>query len=196
MQQLLTLHLPPLPIALLPSATTQIEQDKGMAMIYNLVTAAQEWLTARAAAAPGASGAVDEEAEAKRLRDAEEAARTAARAHGTPVTVESFNAWKRQFDAAQALAKAAITEADKEADAKAARLTGRAWFVRQAAEGAQSEGGDEGALSSETEVDEAALLEDDSEVLPAEEEEDEEEDLDYEDDDDDGMLEEYLAGKN
>jgi hypothetical protein len=166
-----------------------------MAMIYNLVTAAQEWLTARAAAAPGAGGALDEEAEAKRLRDAEEAARQAARAHGTPVTLEAFNAWKRQFDAEQALAKAALVEANKDADAKAARLTGRAWFVRQAAEGAQSEAGDEGALSSETEVDEAALLEDDSEVLP-EEEEDEEEDLDYEDDDDDGMLEEYLATKN
>lgn len=41
-----------------------------MSMIYNLVTAAQEWLAARVAAGPS-SGGLDPEAEEKRRRDEE-----------------------------------------------------------------------------------------------------------------------------
>lgn len=41
-----------------------------MSMIYNLVTAAQEWLAARVAAGPSSSG-LDPEAEEKRKREEE-----------------------------------------------------------------------------------------------------------------------------
>jgi hypothetical protein len=92
-----------------------------MAMIYNLVTAAQEWLAARTAAGPGGGG-LDPEAEEKRRREEEEAARAAARAHGTPVTSESFTAWRQQYEAEVALQKAQLAEGSK--DDKAGRLTG------------------------------------------------------------------------
>ena len=68
-----------------------MQANLGMAMIYTLYTAAQEWLTTRAAEAPTAAGAgTDPDAERRRALEAEEAARAAARAHGTPVTIEAF----------------------------------------------------------------------------------------------------------
>eukprot|EP00878_Enallax_costatus_P018509 GHUV01019485.1.p1 GENE.GHUV01019485.1~~GHUV01019485.1.p1 ORF type:complete len:155 (+),score=59.56 GHUV01019485.1:420-884(+) len=58
----------------LQEATNELQQhiqdSLGMAMIYNLVTAAQEWLAARVAAGPTSSG-LDPEAEAKRKREEE-----------------------------------------------------------------------------------------------------------------------------
>lgn len=47
-----------------------LQDSIGMAMIYNLVTAAQEWLAARVAAGPSGSG-LDPEVEAKRRREEE-----------------------------------------------------------------------------------------------------------------------------
>jgi hypothetical protein len=44
-------------------------------------------------------GGIDPDAEEKKRREEEEAARAAARAHGHPVTVEAFMAWKAEYDA-------------------------------------------------------------------------------------------------
>jgi DNA-binding LacI/PurR family transcriptional regulator len=57
-------------------------------------------------------GYVDPDAEEKKRREAEEAARAAARAHGTPVTVEAFLAWKATYDAGQSAAAAAIARSN------------------------------------------------------------------------------------
>eukprot|EP00775_Hariotina_reticulata_P001515 gene1514-1851_t len=111
-----------------------------MAMIYNLVTAAQEWLAARTAAGPG-GGALDPEAEEKRRREEEEAARAAARAHGMPVTSESFNTWRQSYEAEVALQKAQLAEGSK--DDKAGRLTGKQWFMQQMAAGRAQSGSEE-----------------------------------------------------
>ena len=164
-----------------------------MAMVYNLVSAAQEWLSTRQPAA--AAGAVDEEAEAKKKRDEEEAKRTAARAHGTHVTVEAFMAWKRKFDAEKAAEKTQQLENSKTADdIKMQRLTGRQWFQKQEASGAV-ESSDEDAISSETEINQEELSSDERRQAGEDYDDDEVEDFEYTDDDDDGMLDEYLASK-
>jgi hypothetical protein len=91
---------------------------------------------ARLAAGPS-GGALDPEAEERRKRDEEEAARAAARAHGTPVTVEAFEAWRKKFEAEQALAKVQLGEGGKAdgAAVAAGRITGKAWFLAQMAAG-------------------------------------------------------------
>lgn len=45
------------------------------------------------------AGGIDPDAEEKKRREEEEAVRAAARAHGHPVTVEDFMAWKAKYDA-------------------------------------------------------------------------------------------------
>uniref|UniRef100_A0A383VH30 RWD domain-containing protein n=1 Tax=Tetradesmus obliquus TaxID=3088 RepID=A0A383VH30_TETOB len=180
----------------LAEATAELQQhiadSMGMAMIYNLVTAAQEWLAARLAAGPAGSG-LDPEAEERRKRDEAEAARAAARAHGTPVTAELFEAWRKKFEAEQALAKVQLGEGSKAAadGAAAGRMSGKAWFLAQMAAGkvvsesSEEEDGEEDGEEDAYEGDgEEELLDDD-----------EDEDIDYEDDDDDGLLDEYLASK-
>lgn len=149
-----------------------VQENLGMAMIYNLVTAAKEWLVSRAER----TATVDPEEARRKAEEEEEARRAAARAHGTPVTFDSFMAWKAKFDAEMALLKANLIDTKKEEE-KRSKLTGRQWFLREAA---SEVGTEEGALSEEDE-------EDFEEV--------EEDDLDYEDDEDDGMLDQYLAGK-
>lgn len=180
----------------LAEATAELQQhiadSMGMAMIYNLVTAAQEWLAARLAAGPAGSG-LDPEAEERRKRDEAEAARAAARAHGTPVTAELFEAWRKKFEADQALAKVQLGEGSKAAadGAAAGRMSGKAWFLAQMAAGkVVSESSEE--EDGEEDGEEDAYKGDGEEELL---DDDEDEDIDYEDDDDDGLLDEYLASK-
>lgn len=112
-----------------------VEENMGMPMVYQLITAAQDWITEKGAAL--AAPSTDPEAEEKRRREEEEARLAELRRHGTPVTVESFAAWKAKFDAEMALAKATLA-ADAAAAASATtakgRLTGRAWFLQQEAQ--------------------------------------------------------------
>eukprot|EP00882_Tetradesmus_deserticola_P005560 GHRQ01005854.1.p1 GENE.GHRQ01005854.1~~GHRQ01005854.1.p1 ORF type:complete len:278 (+),score=143.46 GHRQ01005854.1:87-920(+) len=184
----------------LAEATAELQQhiadSMGMAMIYNLVTAAQEWLAAHLAAGPAGS-ALDPEAEERRKRDEEEAARAAARAHGHPVTIESFEAWRRKFEAEQALARAQLGEGGKGGEAAAAgRVTGKAWFLAQMAAGKGSsseeeeeEDVDDDDVDGEGGADKEQGDDDEDELV------DEDEDVDYEDDDDEGLLDEYLVSK-
>ncbi|KAG2497690.1 hypothetical protein HYH03_004427 [Edaphochlamys debaryana] len=159
-----------------------VQENLGMAMIYTLLQGAKDWLSSRVNSGP----AVDPEVERRKAEEEKEKKRMEARAHGTPVTQAGFAAWKAKFDAEMAAAKAKAVECLKDDD-KAKRLSGKAWFIKQAAIGADVEVVDEeGALSEDDEEDfdaEAAEVEEG-------EGEDEEDDIDYEDDDDEGMLDE------
>ncbi|GIL56431.1 hypothetical protein Vafri_11708 [Volvox africanus] len=160
----------------------QVQANLGMAMIYTLIGAAKEWLQGRVNSGP----VVDPEVERRKAQDAAERKRAEARAHGTPVTVANFAAWKTRYDAEVAAAKAKAAETLKD-DEKAKRLSGKAWFMRQAAEGA-AEDDEAGALSEDDEEDFDA-----EEVVAAgidEEGDSDLDDIDYEDDDDEGMLDE------
>lgn len=161
----------------------QVQSNLGMAMIYTLIGAAKEWIQGRVSSGPA------EDPEVARRKELEEAERkrAEARAHGTPVTPEAFAAWKAKFDAEAAALKAKAAEAGK-GDEKAQRLTGKAWFVRQAAAGAEVGDDEAGALSEDDEEDFEA--EDAGAAAVEEDGEEEDDDIDYDDDDDEGMLDE------
>ncbi|PNW85981.1 hypothetical protein CHLRE_03g201776v5 [Chlamydomonas reinhardtii] len=165
----------------------QVNANLGMAMIYTLIGAAKEWLQGRVSSGP----AVDPDLERRKADEAAEKKRAEARAHGHPVTVEAFMAWKLKFDAEVAAAKAKALEGLKEDD-RAKRLSGKAWFIKQAAAGLELEAVEAGALSEDDEED--FDEEEDGEAEEGEEDgeqgEGEEDDIDYEDDDDEGMLDE------
>jgi hypothetical protein len=183
-----------------------VQENMGMAMIYQVVSAAQEWLANRLtqAAAP------DPETDRKRQEREEEARHAALRAHGQPVTLESFAEWKAKFDAEAALAKASVSAAADGAGGKGGgagaagaaggggeqRLTGKAWFMKHYAAGEEDvEEGEEDAEEGEEEGEEG------EETGPVEEgeegdEEEDESDEDYsESEEDEEMLASYLAAK-
>jgi RWD domain len=105
----------------------QIDANMGISMIYTLVSAAQEWLNDKALALSGPS--FDPEAERKRVQEAEDARIAALRAHGTPVTVETFAVWQERFEAERALSKATTSDAAAEG-----RPSGKQWFLQQEAQ--------------------------------------------------------------
>lgn len=150
---------------------SEIDTNLGMSMIYNIVSALKEWLQSKEQDGP----TIDPEEERRKAEEEEVARRAAARAHGHPVTVEAFNAWKARFDAELALQKEKLSENLKSED-KGLRVTGRQFFQREAA---SELGTEDGALSTD---DEEAFNRDDD-------------DLDYTDDDDEGLFEEYMAAK-
>jgi hypothetical protein len=173
-----------------------VQENLGMAMVYQVVTAAQEWLAARLQQRAGP----DPEAERRREEAEEEARHAALRAHGTPVTAESFAAWRKRFEAEAAAAAAAGDGkgGGGGGDGREGRLTGKAWFLKQVAagevvSGSEEEEGEEGDYEPEEE--------DEARARAAEVGDDEDgDDSDYEEssegeDDDDEMLESYLAAK-
>jgi hypothetical protein len=105
----------------------QAAANIGMPMIFTLVGAAQEWVDETGAGLAMANE--DPEAEIKRLRAAEELRQAELRAHGTPVTPETFREWKARFDAEMALARAAVT--DTATTAASTRMTGKQFFMQQ-----------------------------------------------------------------
>jgi len=180
----------------------QVDACAGAAMVYQMVTAAQEWLGARIAAARGGgeggagAGGDDPVAARKRAEAEEEARRAAARAHGTPVTRESFAAWQKAFEAEMAAQKrAAVPGAAAAAGAAGAaaaaaagggdgkggqqqqqqqedKLTGKQWFLQAAAAVKDGEAVDDGSpeLADDEEGDDYVRTE------PGDEEDDEDED--------------------
>ncbi|KAK1232232.1 hypothetical protein PQX77_004606 [Marasmius sp. AFHP31] len=109
------------------------EENLGMAMTFTLVSHLRDQITDLLK--KRAEKAKREEMEQERIALEEEAART----RGTPVTVESFKAWKLTFDAEQAELKAREEEekmkglSPKEREEwkrVAARLSGRQLFER------------------------------------------------------------------
>mmetsp|Transcript_4425 Transcript_4425/g.7903 ORF Transcript_4425/g.7903 Transcript_4425/m.7903 type:complete len:281 (-) Transcript_4425:461-1303(-) len=176
----------------------QVVENEGMAMIFNLIQAAKEWMQNKA------SGNQEEDPEAAAKREAEEIERrrAAARSLGTPVTLESFQAWKATFDTEMALKRAQFLEQQKDDD-KSRRLTGRAYFLKQWQTGEEFAGEEEGAEMDEeeliSELQRDAAREEEARDGVDEDEAgtengdgadvvDEDEDIDYEDDDDEGML--------
>ncbi|XP_059457157.1 uncharacterized protein LOC132187023 [Corylus avellana] len=137
----------------------------GMAMVYTLVTSAQEWLSERF----GQDTSIeDAEAEVAATIDI-------VIPHGEPVTIDTFMVWRERFEAELALERAKLMPESALTAPKEKKLTGRQWFEsgRAAAKGAVpvTEGSDE---ENEEDID----VDDD----------------DFEDDEED-MLEHYLAEK-
>ncbi|XP_046392623.1 RWD domain-containing protein 1 [Ischnura elegans] len=96
----------------------QAEENLGMVMVFTLVSAAQEWLNLKW----DDIRKEKEEAISRKLKEDEEAEMK--RIEGTHVTVESFLAWKTQFDQERRLLK----KSDKdEKDLK--KLTGKQLFM-------------------------------------------------------------------
>ncbi|EAU88561.2 hypothetical protein CC1G_04267 [Coprinopsis cinerea okayama7 len=109
------------------------EENLGMAMTFTLVSHLREQLTNLARSNKAEKARL--EAEMERLALEEEEART----RGTPVTVDSFKAWKAKFDKEIAAAKAreeeeklkGLTPKEREEYKRAQlRLTGRQLFER------------------------------------------------------------------
>jgi len=183
----------------------EVDACAGAAMVYQMVTAAQEWLGARIARAAGggaggAGGGEDSVAARKRAEAEEEARRSAARAHGTPVTVASFAAWQKAFEAEMAQRRAAAAgAAAAEAGAKQGqpqgqqqpvdKPTGKQWFLQAAAAAKDGEAVDDGApeLGDDEECDdyERTGSHEEDEVEDGEDSDGDEEDA-AEDDDGDG----------
>ncbi|GAX79695.1 hypothetical protein CEUSTIGMA_g7136.t1 [Chlamydomonas eustigma] len=157
----------------------QVQENIGMAMVFTLVGAAKEWLRTKA----GSSAKEDPVADRKKAEAEEEARRAAARAHGTPVTLASFMAWKAKFDSELALKKVSISEESK--DDRGGRLTGKQYFLKNS--NMADDSYEAGAISDGE--DEEDMEEEEEDML------DDEEDIDYDDDDDEGMLEMYDGGK-
>lgn len=130
----------------------------------------------------------------KRLEEEEERRVTAARAQGTPVTPESFAAWKEAFEAEMHASKVAAGDL-VEGAAASTRKTGKQFFLEKYGAGADSQ-----VEASELDLEED---EEDVDYELGEDEEDELDtamegldELDLEDEDDDDFLDQYLADQN
>ncbi|KAI7835902.1 hypothetical protein COHA_010205 [Chlorella ohadii] len=164
-----------------------VQENLGMAMVYTLITTAQEWVQDKSTtlAVPSA----DPEAEERRRREAEEARLAEMRAHGHAVTPEAFAEWKARFDAEMTLQRAKL-EGDKSEDRKN-RLTGKQWFLQQEAQHIEIE-------EPELEADEEDGEDDRENWAYGEDGEEEEEDIDFDEEDeeeDEDLLDELLASK-
>lgn len=145
----------------------EASDNLGMAMVYTLVTSAQEWLSEMY----GHKEVVEDSGENDAAKE------DIIIPHGEAVTVETFLAWRERFEAELALEKAKLMPESALTATKEKKLTGRQWFEsgRASARGAVA-------------VAEGSEGED-------EDEEDIDFDDDFEDDDEDDMLEHYLAEK-
>ncbi|ONK69986.1 uncharacterized protein A4U43_C05F29020 [Asparagus officinalis] len=105
----------------------EASDNLGMAMIYTLVTSAQEWLSEKYGH--------EEEAE---LEETDTAKEDIIIPHGEAVTVESFLAWRERFEAELALERAKLMPESALSAPKEKKLTGRQWFEsgRASAKGA------------------------------------------------------------
>ncbi|KAI8463800.1 MAG: ubiquitin-conjugating enzyme/RWD-like protein [Monoraphidium minutum] len=181
-----------------------VAENLGMAMVYNLVTAAQEWLAARLAG----KAAPDPEAERKRADAEEEARHAALRAHGRPVTAAAFAEWKIAFDAEAAAAAARGGGGEAKGGGGGGgggggegRMTGKAWFLKQAAAGEVVSGSEEEEGDDDDDEEGEEGEEGDAAGGAGGDDEDEDEDDEFDvDEDDEGsdegdMLESYLAQK-
>lgn len=154
----------------------QIDENLGMSMIYTLISAAQDRINELAADQSGPAN--NPEAERRKLLEAEEARLAELRAHGTPVTPETFNEWKLKFDAEMNLERVNL-KPDKLALNQGGRMTGRQWFQQhETARGEEGETEGRAGYSSWSE-----------------EEEDVSDWSSDTDDDDDDILDEILADR-
>ncbi|WJZ94410.1 hypothetical protein VitviT2T_013274 [Vitis vinifera] len=144
----------------------EASENLGMAMVYTLVTSAQEWLSERFGQDANVENSEEEETEKDDIIVP----------HGEPVTVETFLAWRERFEAELALERAKLMPESALTAPKEKKLSGRQWFESGRAVA-------KGAVPVNEESDE----EDDEDI--------DFDDDDFEDDEED-MLEHYLAEKS
>ncbi|KAL1451971.1 hypothetical protein WDU94_006295 [Cyamophila willieti] len=101
---------------------TQANENLGMVMVFTLVSSAQEWLSTKSDQIKKDK----EELEERRIKAEEEAEQK--RFEGTVVTLETFIAWKAQFD--KEMAHIIFEEKNKEKIKMAGKLTGREMFMQ------------------------------------------------------------------
>ena len=146
--------------------TKHAAESVGMAMIFDLVNEAREWMRTRA----GVVDVVEETPEMlkQRLEEEAEARLRAMRATGTPVTPETFNAWVMRFEAERALARAKAGK-DSAAAAKddTKRVTGRRYFEERTAAQMAGEEGEEAEDDFEFSDDDFEDSSDDEDALVA-----------------------------
>ena len=94
---------------------TVAEENIGMAMVFTIVSAAIEWLGEK-----NEQLKREEEEEKKRIKDMEEEEERK-KLEGTKVTIESFLAWKAEFDAEKAVERKAKEAAKKDKNKKSGR---------------------------------------------------------------------------
>lgn len=158
------------------SLAEQADDNLGMAMIYVLVSAAQEWL--REKVMQGAdTPTLDPEAAKKAEDEAEERRLAEIRSHGTMITPQTFTEWKARFEAEMALERAKLGEGG---DKKDKGLTGKQFFRQLEA-------------NSEQEPEEELDSDEDADYDP--EDGDDNNDDEQGEDDDDDFLDDYLAHK-
>ena len=146
---------------------TLVEENIGMPMIFTLVTDAKEWLVEHVEGTQhvngGAEGDQGDDVQAQRKREeAELKRREAQRSAGTPVTPESFAAWKGAFDAEVALQKAHLVDI-KTMSEKMKRLTGRKWFEER--EARRAAGGGKGEDEEDEDEDAMGTYDSDEEAI-------------------------------
>ncbi|CAK0785444.1 hypothetical protein CVIRNUC_008653 [Coccomyxa viridis] len=161
----------------------QVEANIGMAMVYALVAAAQDWLREKAAA--GQEVPVDPAAARKAADDAEERRLAEIRSHGTMVTPQTFAEWKQRFDAETALQRSRLQGSEAAGDKKDKGPTGKHFF-RQMEATAAEKGIEE---QEEGDIDDEEEYEENGEMANGDLDGDEDEDGD------DDFLDEYLADK-
>ncbi|XP_072178725.1 RWD domain-containing protein 1-like [Diadema setosum] len=104
----------------------QIEENLGMAMIFAIVSAAQEFLNERIDDLKAAREDRRKRLEEEKRREEEEAEK---KLKGTLVTIESFLAWKEKFDQEQREKKA---KHQSSTESQGGKLTGRELFFQNA----------------------------------------------------------------
>jgi hypothetical protein len=160
----------------------QVEANLGMAMVYTLVDTLKDWLMNQVAGVKETEFQIDDAELEKRRIEAEEKRLAELRALGTPVTVETFAAWKQRYDAEKRLERQQL---EPELVVRDKGLSGKVFFQSQEAKGLQIKEADE-ELGEE--------LEEESDGTDYQEEEEDFDDED-EDDDEDELLDELLAQK-
>lgn len=132
-------------------------ENLGMAMVYTLVTSAQEWLSERFAQDAGDEDAEEDEAAKDEIIIP----------HGEPVTVDSFLAWRERFEAELALERAKLMPDSALAAPKDKRLSGRQWFEsgRGASKGAAAAVDEEEEIEEDIDFDDDDFEDDEDDML-------------------------------
>ncbi|BDA46942.1 probable RWD domain-containing protein 1 [Coccomyxa sp. Obi] len=159
------------------SLAQQVDENLGMAMIYVLVSAAQEWLREKVMQ-EAETPTLDPEAARKAEEEAEERRLAEIRSHGTMITPQTFAEWKARFEAEMALERAKLGEGG---DKKDKGLTGKQFFRQLEA-------------NNEQELEEDLGSDEDDDYAPEDGDDGDDDDEEGEDDDDD-FLDDYLAHK-
>eukprot|EP00884_Botryococcus_braunii_P020074 jgi/Botrbrau1/6750/Bobra.0324s0035.1 len=169
----------------------QVVANIGMAMMYALISAAQDWLRQQTGEGAGHQTEEDPEEAKKRAEEEEERRLAELRSHGVPVTPATFAEWKARFDAEMAAARLRLGE---DPDRRDKGPTGKQYFMSLDSRAEQEEEYDY-EFEEEEEEEEASQQADGTAQGP---DEDEEEDEDFEldeDDDEEEFLDDYLASK-